>query len=50
MKKLYLSVTCLADWDIPDDCSEEEIEAIVYDFINKNGLTDIYNDAEWEVF
>ena len=49
MKVLYLNVSVLAHWELPDDATEDDVEEIVADFLCENGLTDIYNDAEWEL-
>lgn len=49
MKVLYLNVSVLAHWELPDDATEDDAQAVVDDFLEANGLTDIYNDAEWDL-
>ena len=49
MKVLYLNVSVLAHWELPDDATEDDAQEVVEDFLRDNGLTDIYNDAEWEL-
>ncbi len=49
MKILYLNVSVLAHWELPDDATEDDAQAVVDDFLEANQLTDIYNDAEWEL-
>lgn len=49
MKVLYLNVSVLAHWELPDDATEDDAQVVVDDFLRDTGLTDIYNDAEWEL-
>ncbi len=49
MKRLYLNVSVLGFWDLPDDTTSEEAQEIVDNFLAENNLTDIYNDAEWDL-
>lgn len=49
MKRLYLNVSILGLWELPDDTTSEEAQEIVNDFLVSNNLTDIYNDAEWDL-
>ncbi len=49
MKRIYLNVSVLGFWDVPDDCTNEEAQALVDNFLEENCLTGIYNDADWEM-
>ena len=49
MKRLYLNVSVLGFWDLSDDTTSDEAQEIVDNFLAENNLTDIYNDAEWDL-
>ena len=49
MKVLYLNVSVLMHWEVPDDFDEDDAQAKVHDFLEENQLTDICNDVEWDL-
>ena len=49
MKVLYLNVSVLMHWEVPDDFDEDDAQAKVDDFLEENQLTDICNDVEWDL-
>ena len=49
MKRIYLNVSILESWDVPDDFTEDEAQALVDEFLEEKGLNLIFNDAEWDM-
>ena len=49
MKRIYLNVSILESWDVPDKFTEDEAQALVDKFLKEKGLDTIYNDAEWDM-
>ena len=49
MKRIFLNVSVLQSWDVPDDCTEDEAQAMVDDFMEAASLNLICNDVEWDM-
>ena len=49
MKRIYLNVSVLESWDVPDEFTEDEAQALVDNFLEEKGLDIICNDAEWDM-
>ena len=49
MKRIYLNVSILESWDVPDEFTEDEAQALVDNFLEEKGLNAIYNDSEWDM-
>ena len=49
MKRIFLNVSVLQSWDVPDDFTEDEAQAIVDDFMEAASLNLICNDVEWDM-
>ena len=49
MKRIYLNVSVLESWDVPDEFTEDEAQALVDSFLEEKGLDIICNDAEWDM-
>ena len=49
MKRIYLNVSVLHSWDVPDDYTDDDAQELVGMFMEENGLTDISNDVEWDM-
>lgn len=48
MKRVFLNVSVLESWDVPDDYTNDDIQALVDDFLEEKGLGLICNDVEWD--
>ena len=49
MKRIFLNVSVLQSWDVPDDFTEDEAQAMVDDFMEAASLNLICNDVEWDM-
>ena len=49
MKRIYLNVSVLESWDVPDEFTEDEAQALIDNFLEEKGLDIICNDAEWDI-
>lgn len=49
MKKIQIVYTVLDTIDVPDNWTEEEIDAAVSDNANDLGIWGMIDDTEWEV-
>ena len=49
MERIYLNVSILESWDVPDDFTEDEAQVLVDEFLEEKGLNLIFNDAEWDM-
>jgi len=49
MKRIYLNVSVITFWDVPDEYTDDDAQVLVDNFMEENCLTDISNDVEWEM-
>ena len=49
MKRVFLNVSVLQSWDVPDDFTEDDTQALVDNFLEENSLDLICNDVEWDI-
>lgn len=49
MKRIYLNVTVLQSWEVPDDYTDDDAQSLVDNFMEVNQLSDICNDVEWDM-
>lgn len=49
MKKIQIAYTILDTIEVPDDWTEEEIGAAVFDNAFDHGICGMIDDTEWEV-
>lgn len=49
MKRIYLNVSILESWDVSDEFTEDEAQALIDNYLKEKGFDIIYNDAEWDI-
>lgn len=47
MKEIYISVTCLDIIEVDDEMTDDEINSLVFKYVNEEDMNIHINDVEW---